>query len=175
MTLNERNLARVIGWISVIDSKAKFIFSIILIVLGYSISQVGSLTKTCTFLWDKKLFTSAVVLVFLMLGTFVCLIISFIYLVSIIYPKRKPYTGKVSYFFYESIAEMPAPEFQAKMSSISATEAIDGLSEQTYNNAKVVKKKFDQLSISVIWFWISLGFLIFFSILHQIIAKLYLT
>lgn len=175
ITLNERNLARVIGWISVIDSKAKFIFSIILVVLGYSVPQVGSLTKICTSLWEKEAFAPVVVLVFLMGGTFICLIVSFIYLVFIIYPKRKPFTGKVSYFFYESIAEMPASEFQAKMSSISATEAIDGLSDQTYNNAKVVKRKFDQLSISVIWFLIGLGLLILSSISHQIITKLYLT
>jgi len=175
ISLNERNLARVIGWISVIDSKAKFIFSVILVVLGYSIIQIEPLTKTCTTLWENKVFTSAVVLVFLMIGTFVCLVVSFIYLVFIIYPRRKPYSGKSSYFYYESIARMPASDFKAKMSSISLTEAIDGLSDQTYNNAKVVKEKFDQLSVSAIWFLIALGFLIFFSIFHQIVPKLYLT
>lgn len=175
ITLNERNLARVIGWISLVDSKAKFIFSIILVVLGYSVPQVASLTKTFTSLWEKKACAPAAVLVLLLLGTFICLIISFVYLVFIIYPKRRPFTGKVSYFYYESIAEMPASQFQAKMSSISATEAIDGLSDQTYSNAKVVKKKFDQLSISVIWFLIGLSFLIVFAISHQIIAKFYLT
>jgi len=172
ITLNEGNLARVIGWISVIDSKAKFIFSVILIVVGYSMTQIRPLTKTCTILWGRKAFTPVMVLVFFMLGVFVCLIISFVYLVLIIYPKRKPYTGKVSYFFYESIAEIPASEFQTKMSSISVTEAINGLSDQTYNNSKVVKKKFDQLSISVIWFLVGFGLLIFFSILHQILPNL---
>lgn len=175
ITLNERNLARVIGWISLVDSKAKFIFSVILVVLGYSVPQVASLTRTFTSLWENKAFAPAAVLVLLLLGTFVCLITSFVYLVFIIYPMRKPFTGKVSYFYYESIAEMPASQFRAKMSSISATEAIDGLSDQTYNNAKVVRKRFDQLSISVIWFLIGLGLLIVFSISHQIIAKLCVT
>lgn len=171
--LNERNFARVIGWISIIDSKAKFIFSVIIVVLGYSVARIEPLIKTCTTLWEKKAISPALILVFFMLAAFVCLIISFVYLLFIIYPKRKPYTGKASHFFYESIAQMSASDFQAKMSSMSLNEAIDGLSDQTYNIAKVVKKRFDQLSISGILFLISLGLLILFSILHQTIPKLY--
>lgn len=173
IALNERNLARLIGWVGVIDSKAKFILSVIIVVLGYSLTRVASLTSTCIGLLDKKAVSPAILLVLLLLGTLVCLLLSFVYLVSIIFPKRKPYTGKASYFYYESIAAMPAADFQTKMSSISEDETIVGLVDQSYNIAKVVKSKFDQLSTSIILFLVSVGLLILFSILHQTIPKLY--
>lgn len=172
IAINERNLARVTGWVSIVDSKAKFIFSVIIVVLGYSLSQIGLPIKTITKLMKLEGYIPASLLIFFILSAFVCLFISFIYLLFIIYPKSKTYTNEVSYFFFESIAKMKASDFKRKMSSISFAEVINGLSEQTYNNSRIVKRKFDQLSTSVIWFLISLFLFFIFLILHQIIIKL---
>ncbi len=175
IAINERNLVRVNGWVSIVDSKAKFIFSVIIVVLGYSLSQIGLPIKTIAKLMKLEGYIPASLLIFFILSSFVCLFISFIYLLWIIYPKRKPYTGETSYFFFETIAKMEISNFKTKMSSISYPEIIDGLSEQTYNNSKVVKRKFDQLSKSVIWFLIGLFLLFTFLVIHQILIKLCLT
>lgn len=175
IAINERNLERVIGWVAIVDSKAKFVLSVIIVVLGYTFAQIGLPLKTIVELINHKNYSLSVFLICFMICIFACLFASFFYLLWIIYPKRKPYTGETSYFFFETIAKMEISNFKTKMASISYPKIIDGLSEQTYNNSKVVKRKFDQLSKSVIWFLIGLFLLFTFLVIHQIIIKLCLT
>lgn len=172
VSLLENNLERVLKWVSVVDAKAKFTLSILLIVLGYSISQVSQLVNLLGKIPKEEIKWVGIALTIVLSGTFFCLLISFINLVSIIYPKRDPSTGRDSVFFFESIAEMSATEFNEKLTSMTIGQLANELNDQTYNSAKVVKKKFDQLSNSIKWFYVSLSLLIIFLITQQILQAL---
>jgi TRAP-type C4-dicarboxylate transport system permease large subunit len=167
--LVENNLDRVLKWVSIVDAKAKFTLSILLIVLGYSISQVSQLVELVEKVTKEEFWWIAIILIGMFFGIFISLICSFVFLVSIIYPKRDPTTGRDSIFFFESIAKMSAKEFCKKFSSMTEDQVIEELNDQTYNSAQVVKKKFDQLAKSITWFYISLFLLIVVSVAQQII------
>ena len=170
--VNQENLDRVISWISIIDSKAKFVLTIILVLLGYLITGVETLIDASQSFWSQRLYYSIIVTDLLFLLAFASLLVSMAYLISIIFPKRKAYTQKSSAFYYQSISAMAVADFQNTMRSLNEDEIIDLLSDQTYNNAKVVVKKFDQLCTSIIWFWIGLGLLITYIAASSILMQL---
>ena len=169
LSLNENNLSRVIGWVSVADGKAQFVFSIALVSLAYLVPRIGTIGGTILGLWEGGAYVRACALGLLAMGTVCCLIVSVVHVLLVIYPKTKIHNDAPSYFFFETIADISAAEFRAKMSSISTAEAINGLSDQTYNNAKVVKKKFDGVSSSIIWLGAGIGLAVAVLLLHEMV------
>jgi hypothetical protein len=166
INLNENNLERAISWVSVVDAKASFILSLILVILGYFISQSNSIFKLLNTLIKKEAFGTLGISVFFLVTAFLSLLISLGYLVVIIYPKRKTDTKHISFFYFDHIAKMEDPDFKSKMSSMGPEEIISGIADQTYNVSKVVQKKFDQLSRSIVFFATCVGsFMILFLII----------
>lgn len=162
LELNAKNLARAIAWISVVDAKAKFVLTVVILILGYAVSRLKAIAQTTMSQWaSQKL---AVLLVdAALLGAFVCLFVSCWYLMRIIYPKRSPYTRERSYFFFQTISEMRPDDFICKMAQMPLDEAVRGIAEQTYNVSQVVSAKLEELVTSVRWFWCGFwSFLAFF-------------
>jgi hypothetical protein len=169
---NENNLARVISWVPVIDSKAQYIITIVMILLGYSISQLDTLLNTIQNYWKGGHYLYTFVLGSFYTGSIISLSYSFVVLINVIIPKRKPASGKTSILYYNTIAKMPLSEFETEMSNIDSDKLISCLSDQTYNNAKVVNKKCDQLSASIKAFIIGIAFIVAYTIFYKILAKI---
>ena len=174
ISVNENNLARTINWVSVIDSKAVFVLTIVLAVFGFLIAQFERSALLLVKLWTIREYTLALILAGVLLVTVFFLAKSLVYLLIVIYPKRTPYTQQNSLFFYDTIAKMVASDFSREMESIKPVDTIRGLSDQTYNLSKVVFAKFDQLSISIKAFAIGLGALILFMALEAILSSIFL-
>ena len=171
--LSEQNLQRVIGWVAAIDTKANYILAIGLVLLGYCIHQVGLLVGCLSTMWNKgeRLFP---ILLFVLTVAAVCvLLISLFYLVFVFKPDRKPHTGRSSLFFFENIAGLSPESFKSRMSSLTLSEVLEDLNDQTYNVSRVVQKKSDQLERSIKWLVAGVVVLIADSILLQVLPKLH--
>ena len=149
--LSERNLSRAIAWVSVADAKARFISSVALVAIAYLLPQLRWIVGTIVALYQAGSILMVVILVALAIGTALSLAICAVLVVLSTYPSRRTSTDNVSYFYYESIATMPLGAFQERMRQMDDSQAIEGLSEQTYHVAKVVKTKFDRLATSARW------------------------
>ncbi len=155
---NYKNLERVIGFVSVADNKAKFILSIELVILGFLMTQAKIVFRIIALCWKwngfLKVCGGGVLIVFALYIFFA--IISIVNLIKVIIPKRKVETGKKSLFYFQTITKMNPNEFKNKVKNISEEEIIEELSDQTYNNAVIVGKKFDEIQTSIKWLFCSL-------------------
>ena len=165
LDLNERNLGRAIAWVSVVDSKAKFVLAVDAVILGYAASRFSGLWPTMKALWATRRVELCVALTVL-LAAVACLIISSYFLVRVIYPKRTPHTLKGSYFYFETIAMLPSDNFISKMKQMPLCEAVEGIADQTYNVSKVVVKKFNELATSINWLGGAFGAFLIFCVLY---------
>lgn len=165
-----KNLERVIGFVSVADNKAKFILSIELIILGFLMSQAKIIFRISVLLWKSgEYLTICGSIGFLLVFAFYIFFasISIVNLINVILPKRKVKTRKKSLFYFQTIAEMEPDEFKNKIKNISEEEIIEELSDQTFNNAVIVAKKFDEIQASIKWL---LGSLVLWLLLLIITA-----
>lgn len=151
---NYKNLDRALGFVSVADNKAKFILSIELVILGFLMTQAKSVFDIIITFWLSKYILKILgatgLLIIFVLYIFLA-IVSIIYLMRVISPKRKPFTGKKSLFFYQAIAEMDSADFKNRMKDITDEEILGELSDQTFNISKAVVEKFDEIQSSIKW------------------------
>ncbi|MBX3037796.1 MAG: hypothetical protein KF758_12875 [Anaerolineales bacterium] len=175
LEIAEHNLDRTINWISIIDSKALFMLTLILALLGYIFTKFDTSINLLFTLYNNQKNILFAIILTLLIVEMIGFIVSAVYLILIIYPKRLPYTQQnVSLFFYETISKMPIVNFSKDFSSLKINKALEQINDQTYNNAKVVKNKFDQLSISIKWFSFSLATFFIYMVVQAILTKIYL-
>lgn len=174
ITLAENNLERAIQWVSIIDSKALFILTLILAILGYFFTKLDEFINLLFHLYEKKETILLVIISSTMIIQLTSFVTSIVYLVLVIYPKRNPHTQVHSLFFYETISSMSITKFNNDITSLTTSTAIAEINDQTYNISKVIKKKFDQLSMSIKWF--SLGLIIFliYIIIQAVLSRIYI-
>lgn len=171
LKINEDNLNRVINWIAVADSKAKFILTILLIALSYVVTQAGIIIDSAIKIAAKS--EQIGINIWLLLGILIIgaipLLLSLLFLIRIIYPdlKRKKKEEADECFFFQLIAQKDASEFYAKMKDISKTQTIDGIIYQTYNASYIAKIKYSQLKVSIICFFIGLFIIGILAILSR--------
>lgn len=175
LEIAEKNLERTIHWVSIIDSKALFMLTLILAIISYIFTKFDTFINLLFYLSNNNEITLLVAIFLLMAVQMIGLIISAIYLILIIYPKRKPYTQEQeSLFFFQTISNMTMINFNRKFTLLKTEKAIEGINDQTYNNAIVVKKKFDQLAISIRWFSFSLVVFFFYMVTQAVLTNIYL-
>ncbi len=168
--VSEKNLARMVGWSTVVDSKATFVLTLILVLLGYFVSQLVTYFEAHLKLWNSSSAapTLLVLLDIALIATLGCLITSIVYLMKIVRPKLIPPTQKLSLFFFQTVEKMPADDFHNRVLKLSVKDALADLNDQTYNVAKVVSQRFGQLNTSITWFWYGFIAFMLFSVLRPL-------
>ncbi len=163
----EENLNRVISWVAVADSKAQYILTVILAILGYISTKIETIYDIIVKLWLLNRCMSVVIFVMLISGIG-SLLAALVISVFIIFPKRKPSSSGTSHFYFRSISQMDSGSFSKDLNSMSEDQVRGELIEQTHNVSLVVSRKFDQLAAAIWLFWAGLVFLIIFAVLFGI-------
>ena len=140
---NEHNLARTIGFVGIIDTKATFVLSLVLALTAYFVAQLGPFLNAHVQHqkpnpWEPVFF---VLLDLVATACLTCFLIDAIIIIHIIKPRTGQHTGKASLLFYGTIATMPCEDFKKQMGSISPNEYADLLIDQTFDNAKILHQK----------------------------------
>ena len=167
--IGKDNLARVIAFVGVYDDKAKFVLSIILAITAYLVTELP------TYIDAHAKHPSDAWFVFLDLAVTGCLFSSMwaiLLVVLTIRPNVTAHSQKRSPLFFQSIAVMPLDEFRSAMTSLSPEKAMELLSEQTYDNAKVVMIKHQRVHDAINRFMLGTACFLVFTIGRAILLAL---
>src|SRR6266446_10404132 len=112
--VNRDNLDRVIGFVDVMDGKAKFTLTLVLALTAYLVTQLGPYIDAHAkwgtgHPWAPVFFVLLDVLVFGCLGCFIATAITVICAIS---PRTCQHSGRVSPLFFGTIASMPIADFK---------------------------------------------------------------
>lgn len=159
LDINKDNLARVIGFAGIYDTKANFTLTVILALTAYLVAElpayIDAHAKHPTHAWFALLDLAAIGCLGFFLWAAALIILT-------IRPNASQHTQKPSPLFFQSIASMPLDDFRKTMASLPVSEALHLLAEQTYDNAKVVATKHARVHEATNrFFWGVLCFLIF--------------
>jgi hypothetical protein len=157
--INKDNLTRVIGFASSYDTKANFALTVILALTAYLVAElppyIDAHAKHPTHAWFALLDLAAIGCLGFFLWAAVLIILT-------IRPNVIQHSQKPSPLFFQSIASMPLDDFRKQMASLPVADALRLLTEQTYDNAKVVAKKHARVHDALNrFFWGLLCFLAF--------------
>lgn len=170
VTLNKDNLARVIGFADLYDSKAKFVLTVVLAITGYFLTELTSFITMHAMHATDPWFVLLDIVAASCLGFFLTAVF---FIVWTIRPNTNQHSQKKSPFFFQSIASYPLDEFKAVMTTLTESSAITFLAEQTYDNAKVVTRKDTIVRRSFNCFIIGTVCFLLFSIGRAIVLALY--
>lgn len=151
---NKENLARVIGFVSVIDAKAQFVLALVLALTSYLVIQLGPYLDAQR-RWTTLPPNAATFFVLLDVVALACAVLFFFsaaQVIKTINPRTDRHTGKSSPLFYGSIAQMSHEDFKATMRALATSEFVDLLIDQTYDNAKIVDAKTNTVRRSIKFF-----------------------
>ena len=172
--VNKDNLDRVIGFVDVMDGKAKFILTLVLALTAYLVTQLGPYidahAKWSTgHAWSPVFFVILDLLAIACLG---CFITTAITVVCAISPRTAQHSGRVSPLFFGTIATMPLEDFKTTMKAITSNDVIDQLADQTFDNAKIVSQKTGYVRRSIKLFWWGMTCFFAFTIFRPILLSL---
>ena len=172
---NNANLDRIIGFVSVMDAKAKFVLTLVLALTSYLVTQLSSFIDAHTRInimpqWGATLM---ILLDIVEVGCLVFFIISSITAIRAIQPSISRHTGKASPLFFDTIADMPHEDFKERMKVLPPNELLDLIADQTYDNAKIVQKKTRAVQRSTNTFFIGLACFFAFTIGRTVIMGLF--
>ncbi|MBL0158885.1 MAG: hypothetical protein IPP47_17520 [Bryobacterales bacterium] len=149
---NKDNLARVIGFVSVIDAKAQFVLTLVLALTSFLSTQLSAYLDAHQRLSQATTITT-ISFVVLDAALFACIALFFasatVLLLKTIAPRTAQHTGKCSPLFFGTIACLPHEDFKKIMRELTPTDVIDRLADQTYDNAKIVTEKAKSVTRSV--------------------------
>ena len=173
--VNQANLARIIGFVGVIDAKAKFVLTLVLALTGYLVTQLSSFIDAHTRINTMPAW-AATLIIFLDIAAATCLglfISAAVIAIHAIRPSTTRHTGKASPLFFDTIADMPQEDFKQKMINLLPNELLGLLVDQTYDNAKIVQQKTRDVQRSTRAFFIGLACFFVFTIGRTIIIGVF--
>ena len=133
----EKNLDRIIEWVSRCDNK----FSII---LGIDTGMLGVLAVFTIPLSDWSLcIVIATIITILTLGT------SLAFIIMGIYPRTKGPSKTLLYF--DSISKYSLIEYKQRFTEITIDKYLNDLLEQCHRNSEIVSKKFKRLKVAFLF------------------------
>ena len=172
--VNKDNLDRVIRFVDVMDGKAKFILTLVLALTAYLVTQLGPYldahakwSREST--WAPPFF---VLLDLLALGCLASFIAGAITVICALSPKTTQHSGRVSPLFFGTIANMPIEDFKTTMKNITPNDVINQLADQTFDNAKIIKQKTDDVRRSIKFFYYGMTCFFAFTIGRPILLSL---
>jgi len=172
--LNKDNLSRVIGFVDVMDAKAKFVLTLALALTSYLVTQLGPYLDAHR-RWSVVTNWAPPFFVVLDLAAIACLALflwTAIVVVDTIKPRTTRHTGKSSPLFFATIADMAHEDFKATMKRLTPNEIIDLLADQTYDNARIVCQKTAAVQRSVKLFCWGMACFFAFTIGRPILLSL---
>ncbi len=143
----EKNLDRLLEWVSRCDSKTVIILGIVTALSGVFVTFIGS-----THVWTYWKQVVAVSTALFLLLEFACIFSGNI-------PRTRGPTGPPSLLFFETIAETGVEEYEKAFSSQTEDEYFVDLIKQCHRNAEIVSLKFQSLTwayrllVLVLAFW----------------------
>ena len=172
--VNKDNLDRVIGFVDVIDGKAKFILTLVLALTAYLVAQLGPyLDAHATWgnghAWAPVFFVILDLVALACLGCFISTAITVICAIS---PRTTQHSGRISPFFFGTIASMPIEDFKTTMKTITPNDVINQLADQTFDNAKIVTQTTGYVRRSINLFWWGMTCFFAFTIFRPILLSL---
>ncbi len=175
LDLNQANLERIIGFVGVMDAKAKFVLTLVLALTGYLVAQLTSFIDAHKHIemvpsWAATLM---ILLDIAATGCLACFIRAAIIAIQAIQPATIRHTGKASPLFFDTIADMPHEEFKQRMKTLQPDETLDLLADQTYDNAKIVQQKTRAVQASISAFFIGLACFFLFTVGRTIIIGVF--
>lgn len=132
--LAERNLDRLLTWISRVDAKAGFAF-VVLTALATSLA-----TRLPTFDMMSGLVASTALAAFTLFGA------SLWCLVVVALPRTR--ANGESLFFFGTIASKSIDQYRAGFQDLTTKQAVQDLLEQAHRNAEILSTKFRYLQLS---------------------------
>ena len=172
--VNKENLERVIKFVDVMDGKAKFILTLVLALTAYLVAQLGSYldvhAKWGAFsVWAPPFFVILDLMALCCLG---CFITTAVTVICAITPRTGQHSGRISPFFFGTIASLPLEDFKKAMNAITPTQVIDQLADQTYDNAKIVTRKTEYVRRSIKLFYYGIACFFAFTIGRPLLLSL---
>lgn len=137
----EKNLDRIIEWISRCDNK----FSII---LGIDTGMLGVMAAFAMPLSDWSLFIVITTII-----TILTLGISLAFIITGIYPRTKGPSKSLLYF--GSISKYNLVEYKQQFIEIAIDQYLNDLLEQCHRNSEIVSRKFKRLKLAFLFLIIS--------------------
>jgi hypothetical protein len=150
----EKNLERLLEWVTRCDNKTVIILGIVTALSGVFVTLIAS-----TQIWTYCKQAATVLTTLFLLLEFACIFNANI-------PRTRGPTGPRSLLFFETIAETGVDEYRKAFTSQTQDEYLADLTRQCHRNAQIVSMKFQSLTwayrllIPVLFFWaMSLYFL----------------
>lgn len=175
--LNQANLERIIGFVSVMDAKAKFVLTLVLALTGYLVSQLSSFIDAHTRIASMPSWAGTLIIL-LDVAAIACVALfirSAIIAIQAMRPATTRHTGKASPLFFDTIANMAHEEFKQRMKTLLPNEALDLIADQTYDNAKIVQQKTRAVQRSIKAFFLGLACFFIFTIGRTVVIGVFTT
>ncbi|KPK21461.1 MAG: hypothetical protein AMJ70_07030 [Dehalococcoidia bacterium SG8_51_3] len=137
----EKNLDRIIEWVSRCDYKSS-------IILGIDTGMLGAMAAFAMPFPDLSLFIIITAFITLLtLGT------SLAFIITGIYPRTKD-PGK-SLLYFEAISNCSLDEYKQRFIEIATDEYVSDLLEQCHRNSEILSQKFHRLKLAFLFLIIS--------------------
>ena len=149
LELSKYNMSLAVGWISLADSKATFLLTIALVGLGTSLTNIPDATTVCQHYLQSESYLIPSVLIVVHTAFYGVLLYGIWSLVNVIKPRLVPQSERHSWFFFQSMAQLSAEDFQRFNDSLDANAKLAQLNDQVYNNSVVARQKYGDVAKSV--------------------------
>ncbi|EPM8107719.1 Pycsar system effector family protein [Enterococcus hirae] len=143
-------------YIQFADTKAAIFISINGIVLGYIFSQLNKL-KSINIMETNQFF--------LVLSIFL-LLIAYVFLFLVIFPRRKFKSGNGIIFWYDVSTYKEPSKYVEKVENIDNDELVNAITEQNFYLSKTAQKKYNSLFWSLLFSFIGYGSLVLYCLLQ---------
>lgn len=144
--LAKYNLTLVIEWIKFADSKATFLLTIALAVVGLSLTEIPPATRVVTSLVESDHWWLGLGLIVLHFGFYAFSVYTIFALVKVVRPSLAPKPERHSWFFFQSLALLSPEDFKSFSAALDTPNKLSQLTDQIYNNAVVARQKYAQIS-----------------------------
>ena len=144
-------LGLVNNWIQIADSKASFLLTITLALIGALFSIVPYATKFVEACVRKNAgyfwlgFVESILFIF----TAGCFVFALLKLVSVVKPRLTSVTDHKSVLFYQSIATMGFETYKSKLKTLDMKKLNNEYEDQIFNNSKVAKDKYKEIKDAI--------------------------
>lgn len=147
----EFNLGLVIEWIRFADNKAAFLLTVVLAVFGLSLADIPAATRVVTVCWEQSRFVVLLVVVAIHVLFYAVTVWAAIALVKAIRPRLDPESKRQSWFFFQSIGQLSAKDFNDWSDSLDEDDLLQQLRNQIYDNSVVGVQKYAAVERACAW------------------------
>lgn len=156
ISVAKENLDLVIGWVGHADAKATFYLTVVLVLIGASLTEIPMLVTVCQ---KAPHWACSAILVLGHLAFYGCAVRSGWIAMNVVKPRLAPDSKTHSWYFFQSVAEFDSTEkFRDYSHGLNQEDRTNLLLDQIWNISRVAKSKYADAGNADWWLRFAVAF-----------------